>query len=196
MVFCLTVALVQLSFAHFINISRYYRSLKVLSELGHLGMLFGMYFLVLSMVVYGTGFGGVELWQYLIILVGFVFVFFFDAYEGSLIGSIKASCSNIISVILTITSAFADIMSYIRLWAVGLCALSVANIINSYTEPLFNNLILLVFGIVFFAIGHIFNMLLNVLAILVHAVRLNTLEFSTHLGLTWSGFPYKPFAKR
>jgi V/A-type H+-transporting ATPase subunit I len=44
--------------------------------------------------------------------------------------------------------------------------------------------------------GHSFNMVLNVLSVLVHGVRLNTLEFSSHLGLTWSGFSYKPFAKR
>jgi len=27
-------------------------------------------------------------------------------------------------------------------------------------------------------------------------VRLNTLEFSNHKGITWSGFAYKPFRRR
>jgi len=31
------------------------------------------------------------------------------------------------------------------------------------------------------------------LSILVHAVRLNTLEFSNHKGVTWSGYAFKPF---
>jgi V/A-type H+-transporting ATPase subunit I len=31
------------------------------------------------------------------------------------------------------------------------------------------------------------------LAIIVHGVRLNVLEFSGHLGMEWSGFRYSPF---
>ena len=35
------------------------------------------------------------------------------------------------------------------------------------------------------------------LGVLVHAVRLNTLEFSTHKGLAWQGHTlYTPFARR
>ena len=33
------------------------------------------------------------------------------------------------------------------------------------------------------------------LSILVHAVRLNTLEFSNHKGVTWAGYAYRPFRK-
>ena len=36
-------------------------------------------------------------------------------------------------------------------------------------------------------------MVLNVLSVIVHGVRLNTLEFSSHLGMSWSGFAYEPF---
>ncbi len=41
------------------------------------------------------------------------------------------------------------------------------------------------------------NIVLAGLGVLVHAVRLNTLEFSTHKGLAWQGhILYTPFAKR
>ena len=33
------------------------------------------------------------------------------------------------------------------------------------------------------------------MAILVHAIRLNVLEFSGHLGLEWVGNKYNPFKK-
>ena len=42
---------------------------------------------------------------------------------------------------------------------------------------------------------HILNLILAAMAILVHAIRLNVLEFSGHLGLEWIGVPYKPFRK-
>ena len=42
----------------------------------------------------------------------------------------------------------------------------------------------------------ILNLALGFLGVLVHAVRLNTLEFSNHMGLQWSGFKFKPFSAK
>ena len=44
--------------------------------------------------------------------------------------------------------------------------------------------------------GHVLNLALGFLGVLVHAVRLNTLEFSNHMGLQWAGFKFKPFSAR
>jgi V/A-type H+-transporting ATPase subunit I len=44
-------------------------------------------------------------------------------------------------------------------------------------------------------LGHGLNFAMAGLAVLVHAVRLNTLEFSNHKGVSWSGFAFKPFRK-
>ena len=43
--------------------------------------------------------------------------------------------------------------------------------------------------------GHLGNILLAGLGVLVHGIRLNTLEFSNHMGLQWLGHVYKPFKK-
>jgi V/A-type H+-transporting ATPase subunit I len=42
-------------------------------------------------------------------------------------------------------------------------------------------------------VGHGLNLAMGALSILVHAVRLNTLEYSNAKGITWSGVPYTPF---
>ena len=44
-------------------------------------------------------------------------------------------------------------------------------------------------------IGHGLNFAMAGLSILVHAVRLNTLEFSNHKGVTWAGYAFSPFRK-
>ena len=44
-------------------------------------------------------------------------------------------------------------------------------------------------------LGHGLNLVMGALSILVHAVRLNTLEFSNHKGVTWSGHAYLPFRR-
>jgi V/A-type H+-transporting ATPase subunit I len=196
MVFCFSIALVQLGIAHIKGIISNIKSPKVLAEIGQLGMLVGMYFVVLSLVVNNTGFGGVKTWQYGCLVGGFALVFTFGNYEGSIIKSLLTSCANILTNVLGVTNVFSDIMSYIRLWAVGLAGASIATTVVGFAGPMMGHLIFFIFGVALFLFGHSFNMVLNVLSVLVHGVRLNTLEFSSHLGLTWSGFAYKPFAKR
>jgi len=43
-------------------------------------------------------------------------------------------------------------------------------------------------------VAHVLNIALCALAVLVHGVRLNALEFSSHLGIQWAGIKYAPFA--
>ena len=40
--------------------------------------------------------------------------------------------------------------------------------------------------------GHLLNVVLAFMSVLVHGVRLNTLEFSNHAGIRWGGQTYKP----
>ena len=51
----------------------------------------------------------------------------------------------------------------------------------------------MIFAIVLLVFGHGLNMILNVLSVIVHGIRLNTLEFSSHLDMSWSGHKFKPF---
>jgi V/A-type H+-transporting ATPase subunit I len=53
----------------------------------------------------------------------------------------------------------------------------------------------IIFCILIIIFGHILNLALGFMGVLVHAVRLNTLEFSNHSSLTWSGSKFKPFKK-
>jgi V/A-type H+-transporting ATPase subunit I len=196
--FCFSLALLQLSIAHIKGIIRSIKSLRFLGELGSLAMLWGIYPVVLYLVVSSTRFPFLE-GQYLNIVLGlvgggFALSFVFSSYEGSIGRSILTSLKNIISVVLGVTNVFSDIMSYIRLWAVGLAGASISATVNTMAGPLLGNFLMFL-GVILLVFGHGLNIILNVLSVLVHGVRLNTLEFSGHLGLTWSGIAYKPFAK-
>ena len=193
---CFTIALVHLGLAHIKRIIANVKSPRALAELGQLAMLVGMYFVILSMIVYNVGFAKVKPWQLFLLASGFILVFVFVNYKDGILESMASSCTDVITVLLTVPGAFSDIMSYIRLWAMALAGASVANTINGFASPMLGNFIFFVFGILLFAFGHGFNMVLNAMSFLVHGVRLNTLEFSSHMGLEWSGFKYKPFANR
>ena len=86
-----------------------------------------------------------------------------------------------------------DIVSYIRLWAVGLAGAAISATVNELAGPLFGNFMFMIIAIVLLVFGHGLNMILNVLSVIVHGIRLNTLEFSSHLDMSWSGHKFKPF---
>ncbi len=200
-IFCFTLAFLQLSVAHIKGIVRNRKSLKMLGELGSLLQLWGMFYVVLSMVVSSTVFSfseviyGIPIGMVSIALVacGFVLSFIFSNYEGNIGKSILESCKNIISVLLGVVNVFSDIVSYIRLWAVGLAGAAISNTVNEMAGPLLGHALLFGAFVVLIVFGHGLNMILNLLSVIVHGVRLNTLEFSTHLGMSWSGFKYSPF---
>lgn len=203
-IFCFTLAFFQLSIAHVKGMKRYKKSLKCLGELGSMLQLWGMFYVVLSMVVsssvfafseviYGVPIGKVAIG---LVAVGFVLSFIFSNYEGSVVKSILESCKNIISVLLGVVNVFSDIVSYIRLWAVGLAGAAISNTVNEMAGPLLGHAILFIAFVALILFGHGLNMVLNLLSVIVHGVRLNTLEFSTHLGMSWSGFKYNPFSEK
>ncbi|MDR1869475.1 MAG: V-type ATP synthase subunit I [Treponema sp.] len=195
-IFCFSLGLLQLTIAHLKGIIRYIKSLRVFAEIGSIAMLWGMYNVVLFLVV-SNDTRAIPLLPPSVYLLGggFALTFVFGSYEGSIGQSILSSFKNIISVVLGITNVFSDIMSYIRLWAVGLAGASIATTVNTMAGPLLGNFLIFA-GIILLVFGHGLNLILNVLSVLVHGVRLNTLEFSGHVGLTWSGTAYRPFAER
>jgi V/A-type H+-transporting ATPase subunit I len=202
MIFCFIIAVVQLSVAHIKGIIRYRKSLKCLGELGSLLMLWGMYYVVLMMVVNGTKYTINNVYfglpvKYVVfgfLGTGFLLSFVFSSYEGSLIASILDSFKNIISVLLGVVNVFSDIVSYIRLWAVSLAGSAISSTVNSMAGPTLGHAIMFL-GIILLFFGHGLNLILDVLSVIVHGVRLNTLEFSSHLGMSWSGFKYEPFSE-
>lgn len=203
-IFCFTLALIQLTAAHIKVAVRNRRSLKILGDIGSILQLVGIYYLVLSLVVnaevfsFGLVIGGVPVGTVSIALIaaGFILSFVFSNYEGNIVKSILASCVNIVSVLLGVVNIFSDIVSYIRLWAVGLAGAAIAATVNELAGPLFGNFLYMILAIVLLIFGHGLNMILNILSVIVHGIRLNTLEFSSHLDMSWSGYKFKPFKEQ
>lgn len=200
-IFCFVLALIQLLIAHIKCAITNRKSLKVLGDIGSAIELIGMFYVVLSFVVSGEVFSmglvisGIPVGTIAIVFVavGFVLSFVFANYEGNIVKSILESLTNIVSVLLGIFNLFSDIVSYIRLWAVGLAGAAISATVNELAGPLFGNFMFMILAIVLLVFGHGLNMILNVLSVIVHGIRLNTLEFSSHLGMSWSGHKFKPF---
>ena len=95
---------------------------------------------------------------------------------------------------MSIPGAFGDMLSYIRLMAVGLASFYIASAFNDLGGRLGGAspwAIPLAVLVVIFA--HLLNIALCLVAIFAHGVRLNMLEFSTNAGVQWNGYAYTPF---
>lgn len=200
-IFCFSLALIQLSVAHIKVGVRNRKSLKILGDIGSILQLFGIFYLVLNLVVNAEVFSfslmlgeiSVGTLSILLIGIGFSLSFIFSNFEGNIIKSIVSSLTNIVSVLLGVVNVFSDIVSYIRLWAVALAGAAISATVNQLAGPLLGNFLFMILAIILLVFGHGLNMVLNVLSVIVHGIRLNTLEFSSHLDLTWSGHKFKPF---
>jgi V/A-type H+-transporting ATPase subunit I len=125
---------------------------------------------------------------------GFLAVLSFGAWNGKFFSSLLEGVKGIIPTFLGTVSVFADIVSYIRLWAVSLAGVAISQTVNGMVANLVGDpagrIIAFVVGLVaalgLILAGH------GLLSVLVHGVRLNMLEFSSHLGMEWSGYAYDP----
>ena len=186
MFLCFTIGVSHLMLARLWNGVSMLNDRRCLSQFAWAGILFFMYWI--TNVIVGIFTGGIPVWLYVVFGVSFVTVFLQS--KGIEKGML----------FLNVMSTLGDIISYVRLFAVGLASMKVAENFNDMALSIFNctDLIwvkpLLAVGMVLvLLIGHGLNFAMAGLSILVHAVRLNTLEFSNHKGISWAGYAFKPF---
>jgi len=76
-----------------------------------------------------------------------------------------------------VTGFLSDVLSYSRLFALGLATGVIAMLINTIAAMLGSNIIGMIFMVAILIGGHAFNLLINVLGAYVHASRLQYIEF-------------------
>jgi len=112
-------------------------------------------------------------------------------FKKTLLKGIGISLANLP---LEVISGFSDVVSYLRLFAVGYATVVVASSFNSMATGEGISSIVAGFGAaIILLLGHALNIILAMMSVLVHGVRLNMLEFSGHVGVQWSGKAYEPF---
>jgi V/A-type H+-transporting ATPase subunit I len=189
------VGTVHISIAHiwsFIRQSKDKPFIRSLAQLGWLSLVLGLYYLVLNMVISSEKFP-VPVHAKWMIACGLSFIIIFSRQEGRFFHGVAMGFANLLTTLLSSISAFADIISYIRLFAVGLAGIEIAKSFNGIATSLGTNITGIVAGGIILLFGHALNLAMGSLSVVVHGIRLNMLEFSGHLGMEWSGKPYKPF---
>ena len=96
-----------------------------------------------------------------------------------------------------ITSVFGDVLSYLRLFALGLATASLAVSFNEMAEQIRAGIprmgVILALGVL--VLGHAMNFMLGLSSCVIHGLRLNVIEFF-NWGLKEEGRLYQPFKRK
>jgi len=181
-----TIGAIHLSLAQLWQAVRFFPDLRFFSKIGWAVFIWGMYgvvkfFVLKSPMTMETP------WPYLLMVGATLAILFASPSTNPL----RMVGMGLAQFPLSMLSAFSDVMSYVRLMAVGLA--------SSVLAVSFNNLALDAgfwpLTVIILLFGHSLNMGLGLIAMFAHGVRLNMLEFGNNLGLEWTGYAFSPFAQ-
>lgn len=195
MLLCFTIGASHLTLARVWNGVCLWPDTTALAQFGWAGVVVFMYLVTNSIV--GI-FAGIPVWGFWLFGISLTLVFGFSVKPSEL----KTRGAELGMLPLNIMSALGDVISYVRLFAVGLASVKVAENFNAMAtglmggHPWWVDALMAVAMVAILLIGHALNLAMAALSVLVHAVRLNTLEFSNHKGVSWSGYAYRPFCRR
>jgi V/A-type H+/Na+-transporting ATPase subunit I len=181
------IGAVHLSLAQLWQALRFFPDLRFLNKVGWALFIWGMLGVV-QMFVLSTVLGWHTPWPYLLCAGGAMTIIFKQPGTNLL----KMIAVGLADFPLSMLSAFSDVISYVRLMAVGLASGVLAASFNDLALSSGSWLL----AIPIMIMGHALNIGLALIALFAHGVRLNMLEFSNNLGMQWTGYSYKTFLKR
>ena len=192
--FCFLLAFAQMALGHLWLMVVDFKVKNVLSNLGWLMFMAANGILALKMIAYP---GDFPMIMYVFYVIGFFLIMIF--------GVNWKDAGQIFNMPFTFISSFVDILSYIRLFAVGMAGFYIASSFNLIATnassgigeliPGVGPIVGFIVAVIVLLIGHSLNIALCLMGVLVHGVRLNTLEFANHVNLSWAGFNFVPLKK-
>ncbi|MCU4164497.1 V-type ATP synthase subunit I [Carboxylicivirga caseinilyticus] len=185
--FMFLIGAIHLTIGHMQKAWKYINTVLVIAQVGWIAIVWGLYFLVSQMVLSIPG-PDFMVWLF---AGGALLVALFSSPGHPIIKGILSSLGNLP---LNVINGFSDVISYIRLYAVGLSTVLMA---SSFNDMAIGDGITTVASgvgaVLVLILGHGLNMILAAMAVLVHGVRLNMLEYAGHASVEFSGSEYNPF---
>lgn len=185
--FMFLIGAIHLTIGHIQKGWKYLNTVFVVAQAGWVAIIWGLYFMVNKMVL------AIPAPEFMVWLFigGAILVALFSSPGQPMVKGMLSSLGNLP---LNVINGFSDVISYIRLYAVGLSTVLMASSFNDMAIG--DGITTIASGIgavLILILGHGLNMTLAAMAVLVHGVRLNMLEYAGHAGVEFSGSEYNPF---
>jgi V/A-type H+-transporting ATPase subunit I len=177
-----------------INISRVKGFMYSLSTIGWLILIIGLG------AVFGLKTAGTldeqtaSVAQYVVLGIAGVFILVLNHPKRNIFMNIGAGLWDVYNMA---TSLLGDVLSYIRLFALGVSSAILGMVFNNMAMSMKPDNIILgpLVMIIILVIGHSITIFMSGLGAFVHPLRLTFVEFYKNAGFTGGGKPYKPFAE-
>jgi V/A-type H+-transporting ATPase subunit I len=153
-------------------------------------------FITGGLLLYGSMMiDGLAAWPGQVLLAGGLLLAMF--YSGHGAPTIGQRIALGLLAIPRVSNAFGDVLSYLRLFALGLASASLAISFNNMASGIREAVpgIGLLFALVVLLLGHALNLVLAIASGFIHGLRLNVIEFF-NWGVQEEGNLYRPFKKK
>jgi V/A-type H+-transporting ATPase subunit I len=169
---------------------RYGRRVQALPSLGWACIVAGALLLGAAM---GLKLGGLKQMATAVIVAGMLLIVLFTGVGAKPLSRLIQGFLGLTKI----TSAFGDVLSYLRLFALGLATSSLAVSFNDMAHDIKTGIpgIGIVFAVGVLVLGHAMNLVLGISSCVIHGLRLNVIEFF-NWGLKEEGRVYQPFKRK
>ena len=176
--------------------------LKVFNRIRQFGFVYGLstigwFILLVSMIISALlpkimpMFGTLHL---TIIGISAIFILFFNSPGKNLFMNLGLALWDTYNMI---TGLLGDVLSYVRLFALGLSGSILASVFNSLAAGMSPDNVILgpIVAALIFIVGHAITIFMNTLGAFVHPMRLTFVEFYKNAEFSGGGKKYNPFRK-
>ncbi|WP_028320809.1 V-type ATP synthase subunit I [Desulfatiglans anilini] len=185
MILSIIIGMIHISLSHLIQ----FKNTRAYASLGWIITIWAGYFLVSGKMsgapdnpaaTYGT-------------IIGLVIVFIFSSRSRNPIFRILEGLNGLLGIV----QVFSDVLSYLRLFALGIATVYMAQTFNTLAKGIVEGVPYAgwVLATLVLIAGHSVNLLLGVMGGVIHGLRLNFLEWYRWC-FTGDGLIYKPFCLR
>ena len=194
--FALVLGVIQIIFGICVRAANKIKQFGFLHGLSSIG--WAMLFITLIIFMGGNSMGYLSLEElklifYVLMGLSLVFIVFFNNPSASIFASFGGGLYDIYG---TATGVFGDLLSYIRLFALGISSAILGLVFNQIAA---NFLTIKYIGwlpfVILLLFGHGINIFLASLGAFIHPMRLTFVEFYKNAGFVGGGKRYKPFSK-
>ena len=195
--FALIMGGVQIVFGMFVKILNITKQLGFKYSLSILGWIILITSTVLFMLLKNKIGPELQILKYLyffILASSLVMILFMNNPDKGLLGNFGKGLGDIY---FTATGVFGDVLSYIRLFALGISSAILGYVFNYLALEMSGDTIIVsqVVFLLILVVGHSLNIFMATLGAFVHPLRLTFVEFYKNAGFMGGGKEYKPFKR-
>ena len=165
-----------------------FRNTRDYAALGWVPVIWGGYFLISSRMGKGVD-NPIALY---IMILGLLVVFLFSSKRKNILLRLLEGLNGLLGIV----QIFSDILSYLRLFALGIATVYMAQTFNMLAGNIVQGLswVGYLFAIPLLFAGHLINLMLAIMGGVIHGLRLNFLEWYRWC-FVGDGLVYRPFRK-